>query len=125
MSDRQAIEALIEHYFTFLQTGDADMIGHLFLPECDLISPARDGTVTHMDLTTYENIVRSRPSPRSLGYERFGRLLLVDQTGETMALAKVSCAVQPKYFTDYLTLVKKDGDWKIAAKVFVLERIEA
>lgn len=125
MIDRTQIADLIERYFTFLHTGDADLIPDLFLAECQLITPGAEGSITHLDLPAYTALVRSRPSPRSAGYPRFGRLLLLDLTGETLALAKVSCAVQPRYFTDYLTLVKKGGDWKIAAKVYVQDCVEA
>lgn len=125
MNDRKQIADLIELYFTFLHTGDAELIPDLFLAECHLITSGPDGSISHLDVPAYTALVRSRPSPQSAGYPRVGRLLLVDQSCEDMALAKVSCAVQPRYFTDYLTLVKKGGDWKIAAKVYVQDRVEA
>ena len=37
---------------------------------------------------------------------------------ETTALAKLNCAIPPRYFTDYLTLLKLDGRWQIVSKSF-------
>ncbi len=31
---------------------------------------------------------------------------------------KVQCQLPPRYFTDYLSLVKADGRWQIIAKSF-------
>ena len=38
--------------------------------------------------------------------------------GPVTAFAKVECAIPPKHFTDFLTLVKFEGRWQIVAKVF-------
>ena len=35
-----------------------------------------------------------------------------------MALAKVKCQLPPRYFTDLLSLLKIDGRWQVAQKVF-------
>ena len=38
-----------------------------------------------------------------------------------MAFVKVKCAIPPKFFTDQLSLLKIDGRWQIAQKVFMTE----
>jgi hypothetical protein len=35
-----------------------------------------------------------------------------------MAFARVNCAIDEKYFTDFLTLILVDGRWQIISKVF-------
>lgn len=40
------------------------------------------------------------------------------------ALARVECAIGPKFFTDLLTFIKLDGRWQIIAKVFHYELTE-
>jgi len=37
------------------------------------------------------------------------------------AFARVECAIEPKHFTDFLTLVFVDGRWQIMSKVFHYE----
>ena len=34
------------------------------------------------------------------------------------ALATVNCAMPPKYFTDYLTLLRTDAGWQIISKTY-------
>lgn len=49
----------------------------------------------------------------------------MDQSGPNTALVKLDCAVQPKYFIDYLSLVKTAEGWKIAAKVYFVRTVQA
>ena len=53
-----------------------------------------------------------------LGLARDDAILLIDQSGPTTALVKVHCQIPPRYFTDYLNLLKVGGQWKVAQKVF-------
>ena len=40
-------------------------------------------------------------------------------SGPETAFVKVECQIPPRYFTDYLNLLKlKDGHWRIVAKTF-------
>jgi hypothetical protein len=43
---------------------------------------------------------------------------MLDQSGPETALAKVACQIPPRYFTDYLVLLKTAQGWKIVSKVF-------
>jgi hypothetical protein len=38
-----------------------------------------------------------------------------------MAYVKLKCAIPPRFFTDQLSLLKIDGRWQIAQKVFMTE----
>jgi hypothetical protein len=35
---------------------------------------------------------------------------------------KLNCAIPPRFFTDYLSLLKVEGRWQVAQKVFATER---
>ena len=65
-----------------------------------------------------------RASPASQGLARADRIISIDMSDETTAIAKLNCAVPPRYFTDYLTLLKLDGRWQIVAKSFRFETRE-
>lgn len=124
MKDMAAIESLMAEYFQILHEGDTKGIERIFLPTCDLNCPMEDGSLVHMTRDQYVEAVQSRETPKGLGYPKVGTVKLIDQAGPNMALVKVDCAVQPRYFTDYLTLIKQDGNWKIAAKVYYVTSVK-
>ena len=55
---------------------------------------------------------------------RHDRILQIDQASPTAAFVKLECAIPPRYFTDYLSLLKVEGRWQVAQKVFATERRE-
>ena len=124
MHDFRAIEALMDDYFRILHEGDVEATRAMFLPECSLFCPQPDGSLTHMTMPDYLKAVSGRTAPRDAGHPRYGRVLSIDQSSERTAFVKVECAVQPRYFVDYLTLVKLEGHWRIAAKVYFVSRTE-
>ena len=124
MPDLSKIEAMMQDYMVNLHDGDVSKIDELFLPECDLSCANDDGSYTHMTLQQYKELVGGRESPKAKGYPVYGHVVHIDQSGPNTAMVKIDCAVQPKYFIDYLSLVKVDGQWKIAAKVYYVKKIE-
>ena len=48
-------------------------------------------------------------------------VLSSDLVSPTMAYVKLKCAIPPRFFTDQLSLLKIDGRWQIAQKVFATE----
>jgi hypothetical protein len=47
--------------------------------------------------------------------------LAIDIVGPTMAQVKLNCAIPPRFFTDELAMLKIDGRWQVAQKVFMTE----
>lgn len=118
MSDeRTAIERTIQDYFDALYDGDADKLARVFLPTSALTFE-QDGKTQVLPLADWLKAVRERGSPRSKGLARDDAILLLDQSGPTTAFVKVKCQIPPRYFTDYLSLLKIDGQWRVAQKVF-------
>jgi len=62
--------------------------------------------------------VRSRPSPQSLGERRHDAILAIAATSEGAAFATLRTARAPRLYTDYLSLLRIDGRWRIVAKTF-------
>ena len=62
-----------------------------------------------------------RPSPKQRGLPRHDQVLSIDLIGPTMAYVRLKCAIPPRFFTDQLSLLKIDGRWQIAQKVFMTE----
>lgn len=115
--DRAAIEATVQVYLDGLYEGDGDKLARSFHPTSAL-AHERDGTLTAVPRDEWIAAVRARPSPKAQGLARADEVLLIDQSSPTTAFAKVRCQIPPRYFTDYLTLLKVDGRWQVAQKVF-------
>lgn len=121
MSDeRAAIEHTIQTYFDGLYEGDADKLASIFLPSSALTFE-QGGQAQVLPLADWLKAVRERGAPKARGLARDDAILLLDQSGPTTAFVKVKCQIPPRYFTDYLSLLKVDGRWQVAQKVFAAE----
>jgi hypothetical protein len=112
------IEKTLRVYFDGLYEGDTGKLGEAFHPLAHLYSVAADGAAADMPRAAWFAAVESRPSGKSAGVERRDRILSIDFNGPAAAFAKVECQLPPRYFTDYLTLLKVDGRWQVIAKAF-------
>jgi hypothetical protein len=115
--DRQAIERSVQTYLDGLYEGDADKLASVF-HETSALTYEQDGKLTVLPRDQWLKAVRERGSPQSKGLARGDAILLIDQSGPTTASVKVKCQIPPRYFTDYLSLLKIDGRWVVAQKVF-------
>jgi len=115
--DRSAIEQTIQTYFDGLYEGDAAKLASIF-HETSALTYEQDGQLVVLPLAQWLQAVRERPSPQAKGLARDDAILLIDQSGPTTALVKVKCQMPPRYFTDYLNLLKVGGQWLVAQKVF-------
>ena len=115
-----AIETVVRTYLDGLYEGDADKIASAF-HSTSALTGMTDGELVITPRDKWLAAVRGRPSPKKSGLTRHDHVLTIDQPGPTMAFAKVQCAMPPKFFTDQLSLLKIDGRWQIAQKVFMTE----
>ena len=115
--DKQAIQATIQLYLDGLYEGDAEKLAASFHPTSALTYEA-DGKVTILPRDEWLAAVRARPSPQSQGLPRHDEILTIDQSSPTAAFVKLKCAIPPRFFTDYLSLLKVEGRWQVAQKVF-------
>lgn len=115
--DRAAIEQTIQTYFDGLYEGDADKLASVF-HQTSALTYEQDGQLVVLPLAQWLKAVRERPAPKAKGLARDDAILLIDQSGPTTAFVKVKCQMPPRYFTDYLSLLKVDGRWQVVQKVF-------
>jgi Putative lumazine-binding len=120
IEDHAAIEAVVKTYLDGLHEGDADKLASVFHPTSVLTSE-HDGALAPLPRDKWLERVRSRPSAKSQGLPRHDDILLIDQSSPTSAFVKVKCAIPPRFFTDYLCMLKVDGRWQVAQKVFATE----
>jgi hypothetical protein len=121
--DRAAIEAVVQTYLDGLYEGDVEKLAAAFHPTSSL-TYEENGVLTPLPRDRWLDAVRERPSPKSRGLAREDRILQIDQASPTAAFVKLQCAIPPRYFTDYLSLLKVEGRWQVAQKVFATERRE-
>ena len=121
--DRAEIEAVVQTYLDGLYEGDVDKLAAAFHPTSSL-TYEENGVLTPLPRDRWLEAVRDRPSPKSRGLPRHDRILQIDQASPTAAFVKLECAIPPRYFTDYLSLLKVEGRWQVAQKVFATERRE-
>ncbi len=119
-NERSAIEQTIQTYFDGLYEGDADKLASVF-HETSALTWEQDGKLTVLPRDAWLKAVRERPSAKSKDLARDDAILLLDQSGPTTAFVKVKCQIPPRYFNDYLSLLKIGGKWVIAQKVYAVE----
>ena len=119
-SDLNDLERTLQTYFDGLYEGDPAKLGAVFHEEAHLFSVA-DGALNDLPREKWFELVRARGSAKSQGLSRNDFIVHIDRSSPTTAFAKVQCQIPPRYFTDYLTLVKLTDGWKIVSKTFHTE----
>lgn len=104
-------------YFDGLYDSNAGQLGRVFHEQA-VYACASEGGLTHLTMEAYLPMVANRASPASRGEGRRDRILSIEFAGPVTALARVECAIGEKRFTDLLSFVRLDGQWRIIAKVF-------
>ncbi len=114
------IAEALENYFSGFYEGDVETLEKIFHPSAHLYA-ATEGPLTDRDMEQVYEGVRSRQSSASRGFERFDRILSIDQSGPEAAITKVQIALGDQLYTDFLNLLKLDGRWQIISKVYTGE----
>ena len=113
-----AIEKLVQTYFDGLYEGDTKKLGAAFHEVSHLYSTGPDGAVQDLPRAKWFDMVQSRPSGKARNLARRDRIVSIDMSGPETAFVKVECQLPPRYFTDYLLLLKGPEGWKIVSKSF-------
>ena len=116
-SEAEAARLPLESYFKAHATGNGDFIRKAFLPEAKVMA-FRDGKL--LNLTAEEFAARFNGQPAADEAQRQRRIESLDISGNA-AIAKLVLDYPTVRFTDYMSLLKVNGEWKIAGKVFYAE----
>ena len=117
-SDTQQIRQVIGVYFRGHATANADTMRTAFMPTAH-IEGIRDGAFTSWTVDQYVANFRGTPAPDEATRTRV--IDVVDRSG-TAAMAKATLKHGATTFTDYFVLLKSDGKWLIANKVYHAQR---
>jgi len=112
--EEAAVRAAVEHYLRGHATGDGKHHEIVFHPESKLYWIA-DGALASRSSAEY--IAGAAGQPAANEAQRRRRIAMVDVTGDA-AVAKVELDYPDAFITDYFTLLKVNGEWKIMNKIF-------
>lgn len=118
--ERPAIDAAINTYLDGLYEGDTDKLASVF-HATSALTWEEGGDLTLLVRDEWLEAVRRRPSAIARGFARHDMIQQIDQATPTMAFVKLNCAIPPRFFTDYLCLLKVGAKWQTAQKVFASE----
>jgi hypothetical protein len=116
-SEKDAVKVPLENYLRAHATGDGVYHRRAFHTEGNLIF-IRDGKYTTRSFTDY--IAGSSGKPASDEDKRKRWIESVDVVGNA-AMAKIILDYPTVKFTDYMSLLKINGEWKIVNKSFFAE----
>ena len=121
--DIRTIAELAQKYFDALYNGDADLFAEIFHPQAALFCN-HDNEFVSMTVEQYMDLVRNRSNPVDRNEERQDEVLAIIRETPTTAVLRTREVFLPKHFTDELTLMKFDGEWKIIAKTWDFELLD-
>lgn len=115
--DEAAVREAVGHYLRGHATGDPEAFRRAFHPEMRM-QWVKDGVLQQR--TAAEYIAGARGVPPADEAQRRRGIARVDVAGDA-ALATVVLDYPQARFTDYLSLLRVNGEWKVVAKVFHAE----
>ena len=115
--DLAGVEKTVRTYLDGLYEGDTRKLATAFHEVSHLYAMGPDG-LSDLPRADWLKMVAERPSPKSRALERADRIVSVDFSGPETAFVKLECAVPPRFFTDYLTLLKFKDGWRVVSKTF-------
>lgn len=112
--DIKGVRAAVEQYFRGHATGDSAVMRKAFLPTAH-IEGIRNGAFSSWTVDQYVGGMRGTPPA-----DEAQRVRTIDEVSVsgTAATAKATLLHGPTHFTDYFVLLKVNGEWKIANKVY-------
>jgi hypothetical protein len=116
-NEEAAVRAALEHYLLGHATGDGAHYEMLFHPEAKLFW-MRDGALNTR--TSADYIAGASGQPADDEDQRRREITMVDVTGDA-AVAKIVLDYPDALITDYMSLLKIDGEWKIVNKIFTVQ----
>ena len=118
-ADLELIKQTVQYYFDGLYHSDVAKLKKAFHPNSQVIGHFQ-GTLLFNTLDQFLEFVGGTPAPSESGEEYDMKIVSIDQTGDE-AVAKVADLYLGFRFTDYLSLLKVDGNWVIVNKTFYHE----
>jgi len=118
-TELELIQQTVQYYFDGLYQSDIAKLNRAFHQNSQVIGYFQ-GNLLFETLEQFIEFVRATPAPSRSGEEYDMRIVSIDMT-EIEAMVKVEDLYLGFRFTDYLSLLKIDGEWVIVNKTFYHE----
>ena len=116
-SEATAARVPLENYIQGHATGNGDFMRKAFHTEAKVMA-FRDGKMMNMTSEEFASRFTGKPAPDEAQRKR--RIESVEITGNA-GVGKIVLDYPTVTYTDYMSLLKVDGEWKIVNKVFYAE----
>jgi hypothetical protein len=117
--DRAGIEKVIQIYFDASFEGSDEKMLRVFRPEAHIYGITEgNSTLADMPREIFAEMVGSAPRSADPGTVRKDEIHFIEFSSEHSAVAKVSLLVHNTHFTDFLTFVNLDSEWRVIAKLY-------
>jgi hypothetical protein len=117
--DEAGARVPLENYFKGHALGDGAYMRKAFHQDARICSNSREGKLTCLTAEEFAGRFTSGPAADEARRKRVIERLEV--TGDT-AIAKLILDYPTVKFTDYMSLMKVDGEWRIMNKIYYAER---
>jgi len=111
------VPALLNDYIGGLYRLDIALLRDTFSPTAQYATVA-DGSPVSLSIDEYFKRLEQRAAPVDQGESCTSRVISIRFAGEDVALAEIESSLFGHDYTDYLSLLRIDGRWRIQAKVF-------
>ncbi|MCH6198457.1 nuclear transport factor 2 family protein [Aquiflexum sp. LQ15W] len=116
--EKEAIAVTVQLYFDGMVQRDKGKLEEAFIPEARLIGYRGE----NFTVTTFEDWAMGTAKGEKRDPSKYKNMLLEIEVKGNTALAKTELLWPGIYYFDFLTLVKKDGQWKIVHKTWYEEK---
>lgn len=112
------IVEVVEKYLVGTAEGKPELVREAFLPSLEVQWLGDEEQLMRRDAASYiGNIEPGKAVPRE------GRIVNIDATDKS-AMVKVEIEWNGRLYTDYMLLLRVEGEWKIANKIATWEPID-
>ena len=116
-AEAAAARVPLESYINAHATGNPDYIRKAFFPDAKIMA-YRDGKLLNLSVEEFASRFNGKPAADEAQRKR--RIESLDITGNA-GVARIVLDYPDATLTDYMSLLKVDGEWKIVNKVFNVE----
>lgn len=116
--EKEAARVPLENYIKAQVTGDGEFIRKAFHKDAKIMS-FRDGKVNALTVEEFATRFSGKPAPDES--QRRRSIEIIEITGNA-GVARIVLDYPAVKFTDYMSLLKIDGEWKIVNKSFYAEQ---
>ncbi len=118
VNDEAAVREAVGHYFRGMKFNDVESLKKVFWPEAKLSFVKKDGQLGQLSQTQwYEGFAASAGKEEKVDL----RVVSLDISGDA-AQVKVEEEYPKSLYTNYLSLLKIGGEWKIVNKIYTVRR---